>query len=450
MVAQWPAICGLSGNYRAIALKVVDAGSQPDTVSAAARRASPEDSVCLVLKKPANRLALLSAMRWFPVGLVIPVLVLLLGARGLPINTVGQIMAVYGVVTLLLELPTGGLADSWGRRRVIVASALMLGLGLGVLALFGSAPVILLGVGVLGAARALSSGPVESWFVDSMRGADHAMIESGLARGQVAESLGLGVGSVIGGLLPRLGSELPQTGGGFLALSIPFAVASLMTIAFAIVAGLLVTDDGQRVKAPLRTTVAVAVRQAAGRSRVRRVMLVAGCLGIVLSGIELLAPNAFADLVGDPTQASGVYGLLTAAAFGVAALGAGLSTRLPGRRAKVAAVAFVIAALAVLLVSAPSLPVAAAGFLLVYLMVGLQGPVMAGLLHSRVDSSVRATMMSVESLALQAGGAMANVAVGALAAAFGLIGGFGFVAAAGLVAGFLLVRDLASASPESQ
>jgi sugar phosphate permease len=83
-------------------------------------------------------------------------------------------------------------------------------------------------------------------------------------------------------------------------------------------------------------------------------------------------------------------------------------------------------------------------------MVGLQGPVMAGLLHSRVDSSVRATMMSVESLALQAGGAVANVAVGALAAAFGLIGGFGFVAAAGLVAGFLLVRDLASASPEAQ
>ena len=77
-----------------------------------------------MLKQPANRLALLSAMRWFPVGLVIPVMVLLLGARGLPINAVGQIMAVYGIVTLLLELPTGGLADSWGRRKVIVASAL--------------------------------------------------------------------------------------------------------------------------------------------------------------------------------------------------------------------------------------------------------------------------------------------------------------------------------------
>lgn len=401
-----------------------------------------------MLKQPANRLALLSAMRWFPVGLVIPVMVLLLGARGLPINAVGQIMAVYGIVTLLLELPTGGLADSWGRRKVIVASALMLGLGLGLLALSGSTAVILVGVGVLGAARALSSGPVESWFVDSMRGADHALIESGLARGQIAESLGLGVGSVIGGLLPRLGSALPQTGGGFLALSIPFAIAAVMTIAFAIAAWLLVTDERQRVKARLRSTVAAAVRQAAGRSQVRRVMLVAGCLGIVLSGIELLAPNAFADLVGDPTRASGIYGLLTAAAFGVAALGAGLSTRLPGRRAKVAAVAFVIAALAVLVVAAPSLSIAGAGFLLVYLMVGLQGPVMAGLLHSRVDSSVRATMMSVESLALQAGGAVASITVGALAAAFGLIGGFGFVAAAGLVAALILVRDLVSSQAQ--
>ena len=81
-----------------------------------------------------------------------------------------------------------------------------------------------------------------------------------------------------------------------------------MTIAFAIAAWLLVTDERQRVKARLRSTVAAAVRQAAGRSQVRRVMLVAGCLGIVLSGIELLAPNAFADLVGDPTRASGIYG----------------------------------------------------------------------------------------------------------------------------------------------
>lgn len=125
-----------------------------------------------------------------------------------------------------------------------------------------------------------------------------------------------------------------------------------------------------------------------------------------------------------------------------------MSTRLPNRRAKVAAVAFVIAALAVLVVAAPSLSIAGAGFLLVYLMVGLQGPVMAGLLHSRVDSSVRATMMSVESLALQAGGAVASITVGALAAAFGLIGGFGFVAAAGLVAALILVRDLVSSQAQ--
>ena len=119
---------------------------------------------------PTARLSLLSAMRWFPVGLVVPVLVLLLGARGLPLNQVGQIMAVYGVVTLLLELPTGGLADSWGRRPVIVASALMHAVPLVMLALLGSLPMILLAVAALGAARALSSGPLESWFVDSIHG----------------------------------------------------------------------------------------------------------------------------------------------------------------------------------------------------------------------------------------------------------------------------------------
>ncbi|MEI2642629.1 MAG: MFS transporter [Candidatus Nanopelagicales bacterium] len=79
---------------------------------------------------PARRLVVLSALRWVPAGLVIPVLVLMLGARGLSLAQTGQMMALYSVVTLSLELPTGGLADAWGRRPVIVASAVLQALSL--------------------------------------------------------------------------------------------------------------------------------------------------------------------------------------------------------------------------------------------------------------------------------------------------------------------------------
>ncbi len=395
---------------------------------------------------PTTRLSLLSAMRWFPVGLVVPVLVLLLGARGLPLNQVGQVMALYGITTLLLELPTGGLADSWGRRPVIVASALMHAVPLAMLALLGSLPMILLAVAALGAARALSSGPLESWFVDTMHadgpGIGPSLVEAGLARGQISESLALGLGSVVGGLLPRAAQGLPATGAGLISLSVPFLAASVMMLLFAGAAARLVSSDPERVRASVGPTVRTALHQARRHAPIRTVLVVAACLGIALSGVELLSPNAFADLVDDPSTASAIYGTLTAAAFGVAAAGAALSTRFPGRRARVGAVAFLGLGLLVMVVAVPSLAVAAVGFLGVYLMVGVQGPVMAGMLHDRVHSDVRATMMSVESLAMQGGGAAANIVVGSVAAAAGLAAGFGVVALAAVVAAVMLVRDL--------
>ncbi len=391
---------------------------------------------------PTRRLAVLTAMRWFPVGLVVPVLVLLLGARGLPLDQVGQAMALYGIVTLALELPTGGLADSWGRRRVVVAAALLNAAGLLVLAFFGALPAILGGIATLAAARALSSGPMESWFVDFMHERGDRHIEPGLAKGQIAESLALGIGSVIGGLLPVAFTSLPHTGAGFLSLSVPFVVAASMQGLFAVAVVLLLTGETPRDRTSVASTVMTAARRSVQDAPVRRVLAVAMCLGVMLGGIELLAPTTFADLLGSPTAASGLYGVLTAVAFVTAAIGAAVSARLPGRRPAVAAWAYLTGAAIVLLVGVPLIGVAAAAFLVFYMVIGVQGPVMAGLLHDRVDSTVRSTMMSVESLAAQAGGAFASLVVGALSAAAGLIAGLAVIAAAATIAAVVLWRDL--------
>ncbi len=392
--------------------------------------------------RPTRRLAVLTAMRWFPVGLVVPVLVLLLGARGLPLNQVGQVMAVYGIVTLLLELPTGGLADSWGRRPVVVLAALVNAVGLALLAFVSQVPLILAGAAILGAARALSSGPVESWFVDVMHESGQYQVESGLAKGQIAESLALGAGSVIGGLLPGFFVALSTSGPGFIALSVPFATAAVMMVAFAVTAAILLSGESARETASVAGTVIEAARRSTRQAPVRRVMIVALCLGVMLAGIELLAPNTFATLLGGTTQASGLYGVLTAIAFVAGAAGAAISTRLPGRRQWVALTAHVLAAGFVMLVAVPLVGVAAVSFLAFYMMIGLQGPVMAGLLHDRVDARVRSTMMSVESVALQAGAVLASLVVGALAAGAGLLAGLAVVASASLVAATVLLMDV--------
>jgi predicted MFS family arabinose efflux permease len=387
-----------------------------------------------------RRLVVLSALRWFPVGLVIPTLVLLLGARGLTLAQVGQVMALYSVVTLSMELPTGGMADAWGRRPVIVASAVLQTAGLLVLALLGAVPFVLLGAVLLGIARALSSGPVEAWFVDAMHERGEQDVEAGLAGGQIAEALALGAGSVIGGVLPSVARALPSEGPGLVQLSVPFLAAAAMAVIHAVAAAFLLrTAAGPRrsVGRTVTRAMAVAVREAG----VRRLLAVAGCLGLVLSGIELLAPGRFAELSGSTTDGAALFGVLAAVAFAASAGGAALSTRLPGRRALVSGSAFLVMGVLALALALPAVAGAAAGYLLLYVAVGVQGPALAALLHARIGGEVRSTMMSVESLALQAGGALASLLIGAVATRAGLLAALGCIAAGALMAAAVLVRD---------
>ena len=153
-----------------------------------------------------RRFALLSALRWFPVGLTIPVNVLLMQARGLDLAAIGGLYAIYGVVT---DRP--GAPDRRPRRRDSVGARsssrprsrrprpLLVAAVAQDIQWFALAMVL----GATG--RALGSGPLDAWYVDATHALDpEASVRQGLARGQAAEALALGLGAVIGGLLPAI------------------------------------------------------------------------------------------------------------------------------------------------------------------------------------------------------------------------------------------------------
>ena len=78
-------------------------------------------SAPLTVRSATRRLVGLTALRWLPVGLTAPVMVLLAQSRGLSLREIGLLFTVHGVVVVALELPTGGLADALGRRTVVLA-----------------------------------------------------------------------------------------------------------------------------------------------------------------------------------------------------------------------------------------------------------------------------------------------------------------------------------------
>jgi hypothetical protein len=401
-----------------------------------------------------RRFAFLTALRWFPVGLYIPVAVLLMQARGLDLATIGGLYAIYGVVTVALELPTGGLADVVGRRLVLVLAALAAATSLAIAAFAHSVEIFAVAMVISAIGRALGSGPLDAWFVDTAHGIDPELpVRGGLSRAASAEALALGVGAVIGGLLPGVTTwivpGLPSAGDATLiSLSIPALAAAALMACYGLAVVLIVHEvrppwaGARALVRGVPATVGEGIRLGLGDGVLRRLMARAALLGIVLSAVELLSPGTFAGLLGGEEQATGAYGFLAAAAFAASALGAGLApaaaSRLGGGPKAVAIMSW-LAAPAAIAVAIPFIGAAAFGYIGIYLLLGVTGPLTSELLHGRVESGQRATMLSVESLAVQAGGVASNLVIGSLVVATSAGAGFLVVAVALLASGALML-----------
>jgi len=408
----------------------------------------------------ARRYAVLCALRWLPIGLIVPVEVLLLQARGMSIAAIGGMFAAYTAVVGVLELPTGGVADRWGRRPVLVLASALTLTGLVVMGLAAEVPALLASVLLLAVGRALASGPLEAWFVDAARAIDeHADITPGLARGGFAESAALALGAIGGGILPVLASGLPEAGSDLLlSFSVTYLLAAAIVVVeivalVAIVNARSVSSEEARSTVSVAETVRAGVGLGARDVIVRRVLLRFFAVGFGVVGFELLVPIRLDELLGDATDTSALYAVLVTAAFGGSAIGAGLAVRLrqrAGSAARGALLATVAGGLLGVVTGVALLPVLAVGFVGAYLVTGPARPLLGEILHARVASAQRATLLSVQSLAAMAGAVLGSLMLPALADATstGLalaVGGVVIVLGALPLAG-LPVRSPAAAS----
>ncbi|MFJ8011229.1 MFS transporter [Streptomyces sp. NPDC096339] len=378
---------------------------------------------------------------WLPLGLAVTPLILLFTERGMSLASIAGLFVAYSLTAAALELPTGGLSDVLGRRPVLAAAGL-LNLTAFTLQSLGTATWILtLGMALMGAGRALSSGPAEAWYVDTVQthsGPD-SELRTGLARGSSATSAALAAGTLLGGALPWLlalgpdaGARLSDaTSGLLIPLSVPPLLAAALEIAFVLYV-LTALPEPPRPPGTLRSvfrgipaTVTDGLRLGGRDVLVRRVLLSAAAAGSALATVELLTPGRAATFTGAPESGALLFAGLACAGFVCSGVGshlAPLTARLAGSGERAVLVGLGIGVSGLLLLSATamtagpvSLTFAAAGYGLVYLGLGAAGPSENELLHRRVPSTGRATALSVQSLALQLTGALTGLAVGNLA-----------------------------------
>jgi len=379
-----------------------------------------------------RRFVILRALRWLPVGLVLPFLVITPEARGLSLGAIGAVFAVHSAVAIVLEVPSGALADLAGRRRVLLAGAALTAVSLLIFAAAESVAAFAASAALLAAGRALISGSLEAWYVDSLRLLDPtAPLTHGLSRGATAEAVAMAMGSLVAGGLVTLAGPGHGGGGAFSGYGIAAIAGAVAAVGYLVAVAVLVDERGQRARAPGQSA---PVRQRAseifatardefmGSVAVRVVIVTGVALGMSFTAVELLWQPRLAHLLSNPDAHGVAFGALAAASMFAAAAGAALSPRLR-RRAGLRTgylLALALGAACVALLGAPgTVALFAPVYLLAYLGMGLTDPMHFELLNDAVGPTARATLISAESLATQGGALVANLAVGALASAHG-------------------------------
>ena len=232
--------------------------------------------------------------------------------------------AFFTAGMVLFEIPTGVVADGWGRRMsfllgtvTLAASTYLYYLLWQISGAFWMWAVVSV---LLGLGFTFFSGAVEAWLVDALRFSGYeGGLESVLGRGQMVQGVAMLLGSVAGGVIAQATN-----------LGVPFLLRVAVLLAMFAVAFGLMHDVGfspERSTHPLRATRAVltaSIENGLKNPPVRYVMLAAPfSAGVGIYVFYALQPYLL-DLFGDP-EAYSIAGLAAAIVAGSQILGGWLA-----------------------------------------------------------------------------------------------------------------------------
>lgn len=99
----------------------------------------------------------------------VPFMVLYFNSIGLSSSEIGFLMSAWPLASLVAEVPTGAVADLWGRKVSVVTGHLLEGVCAVLLFLTTNHWLLLLLFFLLGISRTLTSGAKEAWAVDLLK-----------------------------------------------------------------------------------------------------------------------------------------------------------------------------------------------------------------------------------------------------------------------------------------
>jgi MFS family permease len=326
--------------------------------------------------------------------------------------------ALFTAGMVLFEVPTGVVADTWGRRASYLLGSVTLAVSTALywLAWQTEAPFWAWAVtsALLGLGFTFFSGATEAWLVDALKFTGFkGNLESVFAKGQIVSGAAMLSGSVAGGLVAQ-----------WTNLGVPYILRALALVVTFAVAFLYMRDwgfvpkPGKHPAREMRQVLQSSVRYGLGSPPVRWMMLAAPfTFGVGIYAFYAMQPYLL-ELYGDE-QAYSIAGLAAAIIAGAQIAGGMLAPRVRQlvRRRTTALIAGLLVEVALL--AALGLTTAfwvAVGLLVLWgLAAAATLPIRMAYMNGLIPSAQRATVLSFDNLLGSSGGVVIQPALGKVA-----------------------------------
>ena len=366
-------------------------------------------------------------LQWGILGLIIPVSNLIRLSKGLSLAELGFSAAITAGIIVVLELPTGILADTVGRKRTYLMALVFQFAAYGSLLLAWGFMAVSAAFAFYGVSRALSSGSLEALLIDRYIEADgDDKLHRLMSITNAADTLGLALGSVAGGFIPGVWSALfPQTnryhGNLYLMLAL------IIVLGIIVMVSVPKELSSKRKKTRIGTFLAESLAFARSRPALIAMFVIMLAWGLAFSAVETYWQPRLATIVGteDPSGPDRLNGFLSAGYFLAALIGSIVITPLMEKtRLGAAPILMALRLLTATFIVALSVQTSAGGFTLLYLSMffwnGMTSPPESTMLNRLIPADKRATMLSAVSLVIQLGGLIGAVLFGLIVGSHGI------------------------------
>lgn len=342
-------------------------------------------------------------------GLLVPVLSLLLLDKGASLSNLSIILGLYAFTVIILELPTGIIADVFGRKKSFCLSVIVSILSL-ITLLFGRGIIFLcFGMMLYGFSRALASGSFDAMFIDyyiDNYGKDK--LHNITTRLSVLEALGMSAGALSGGFFPEISNTYFLSLGTYdlnLIVRIVLAVTvAILSFAFIQETGNYEKEERITLKQHIKNSSIIVTKS----STVICIFISVFSTGFFLSSLETYWQPHFITLM-PGNDSMGLLGLMAFLYFAAATLGSIGSNKIfkeykfdPKKMYIILRTMLAISLIFTALQT--NVPVFIALYSSIYLLFGMASIPEGVILNSEIPNEIRASVLSVNSLIMQIGG----------------------------------------------